>query len=183
MDKKRTLSSCIRCHLLDKRVRFLEHVLQMKRETRDVSTQTTSEHGDDEVSTEITFSPSRMDIVDVTIGFFLVKIEDTKQNDVLFLSHHLRTHFLQSTLYFEQCHVYDGRYISLSRYETLVGSFKDDEYDEEQDRLRFLLPKLKGQSSFSLRLTFRRELCEAYDSFSSHSQVTLRCFRFTFQNI
>jgi hypothetical protein len=153
----------------------------MKRDTCDVSTQTSD--SEDDVCTEITFSPSRMTTIDVTIGFFLVKIEETKENDVLFLSQHFRTHFLQSTLFFEQCQVYDGRYISLSRFETLVCSFKDDEYDEEQERLRFLLTKLREQSSFSLRLTFRRELCETYDSFSSQTQVTIRCFRFTFQNI
>ena len=121
--------------------------------------------------------------MDVTIGFFLVKIEATKQNDILFLSQSLRVHFLQSTLYFEQCQVYDGRYISLSRYEALVSSFQENDYDEEQERLRFLLNKLRAQSSFSLRLTFRRELCQEYDSFSSQTQVTLRCFRFTFQKI
>lgn len=166
--------NCMRCYLLEKRIQFLEQVLQMKRESCDASTQTEEDVSDTE--TEVDESVVETEIA---IRFITVKTED-KCRDVLFWTVPLRIHFIQEDSVIEGLSEYDGKYISLNKITSFMEQRSDITDRNEYERIVFLERVLRARKPF-LR-TFR--VAHGYDADdSSLHYKSFRSFRFTFEEI
>jgi len=179
----------MKCYLLEKRIRFLEELLEMRQESCEKSIQTDGDLSDAE--TEIEESPDLLDRsvmereydeITETIRFIQVKTED-RRTDVLFWFPPLRLHFIQDDTVFTKLSEYNGKYISLNR----IVSFTDkgftgapDERDQ-YDRIVFLRNILTDRTPFVRRLRISHEY-ESFDT-SSLCHRSLRSFRFIFQKI
>lgn len=159
----------MRCYLLEKRIQFLELMLQMKRESRDASTQT-----EDDVSDTETEVDESVVETDVEIRFMTIKTEDGRR-DVLFWAAPLRAHFPLDVS------EYDGRYISLEKVASLAEGWTDCTDRDGYERIVFLERVLSARKPFSRTFRVAQEYKTEDDS--SLRYRTMRSFRFTFQEI
>lgn len=127
-------------------------------------------------------------VTDISLPFFFIKTED-KDTDVLFVAKDCRTHFLHSSQYFENSTLYNGKYISLRRVESMIESWNDevatiDPLDrEERGQIRYFASRLRDRTPFHHRIFLHRDYGGSSIEMSHVVQYSLRLFRFSFREV